>query len=108
VSGTSEVRGAILTVIAPAFIAVVQMWYKRVEQTNRNAAWYSMLGIVNIIGSLLCYGLGHINSDRLYSYQIIFLFCGLLTVVVAVFVYIFMPDSPMEVCHPSDNSNHPC
>jgi hypothetical protein len=81
---------------APAFIAVVQMWYKRAEQTNRNAAWYSMLGIVNILGSLLSYGLGHIKSDKLYSYQIIFLFCGLLTVIVSVFVFIFMPDSPME------------
>ncbi len=72
------------------------MWYKRSEQTNRNAAWYAMLGIVNILGSLLSYGLGHIESDRLHSYQIIFLFCGLLTVVVAVPVYIIMPDSPME------------
>jgi hypothetical protein len=72
------------------------MWYKRSEQTNRNAAWYSMLGIVNILGSLLSYGLGHIQSDVLYSYQIIFLFCGLLTVVVSVAVYVFMPDSPME------------
>lgn len=72
------------------------MWYKRGEQTNRNAAWYAMLGIVNILGSLLTYGLGHIKSDRLYSYQIIFLFCGLLTVLVSGFVWIFMPDSPME------------
>lgn len=66
------------------------MWYKRSEQTNRNAAWYSMLGIVNILGSLLSYGLGHIKSDLLYSYQIIFLFCGLFTVVTSVFVFIFM------------------
>lgn len=85
-----------LTFSAPAFIAVVQMWYKRSEQTNRNAAWYSMLGIVNILGSLLSYGLGHIQSDRLHSYQIIFLFCGLLSVIVSIAVYIFMPDSPME------------
>jgi hypothetical protein len=34
---------------APAFIAVVQMWYKRSEQTNRNASWYAMLGVVNIV-----------------------------------------------------------
>ncbi|KAI8942271.1 hypothetical protein NX059_000350 [Plenodomus lindquistii] len=56
---------------APAFIAVVQM-------------------------CLLSYGLGHIQSDRLHSYQIIFLFCGLLTVIVSGFVWVFMPDSPME------------
>ena len=55
-----------------------------------------MLGIVNIYGSLLSYGLGHIYSNLLHSYQIIFLFCGLLTVVTSVLVFIFMPDSPME------------
>jgi hypothetical protein len=79
------------------------MWYKRAEQTNRNAAWYAMLGIVNILGSLLSYGLGHIKSDRLHPYQIIFLFCGLLTVLVSVAVYIFMPDSPMEARFLNDN-----
>ncbi|KAF2678892.1 allantoate permease-like protein [Lentithecium fluviatile CBS 122367] len=93
---TRFLLGAFESAVAPAFIAVVQMWYKRGEQTNRNAAWYAMLGIVNILGSLLSYGLGHIQSNLLHSYQIIFLFCGLLTVVVSVFVYIFMPDSPME------------
>lgn len=25
------------------------MWYRRIEQTNRNAAWYAMLGVVNIV-----------------------------------------------------------
>lgn len=62
-----------------------------------------MLGIVNILGSLLSYGLGHIQSDRLHSYQIIFLFCGLLTVLVSVPVCIFMPDSPMEAKFLSEN-----
>ncbi|KAL6704877.1 hypothetical protein ACN47E_007560 [Coniothyrium glycines] len=100
---TRFLLGAFESAVAPAFIAVVQMWYKRGEQTNRNAAWYAMLGIVNILGSLLSYGLGHIKSNLLYSYQIIFLFCGLLTVVVSVFVYIFMPDSPMEAKFLSDH-----
>ncbi|KAK3209162.1 hypothetical protein GRF29_69g946546 [Pseudopithomyces chartarum] len=93
---TRFLLGAFEAAVAPAFIAIVQMWYKRSEQTNRNAAWYAMLGIVNILGSLLSYGLGHIESNLLHSYQIIFLFCGLLTTVVSVFVFIFTPDSPME------------
>lgn len=38
--------------VAPTFIALVQMWYRRSEQTNRNAAWYSMLGVVNIVSSI--------------------------------------------------------
>ncbi|KAJ2969406.1 hypothetical protein NQ176_g8679 [Zarea fungicola] len=87
--------GAFEASVAPTFIAVVQMWYRRREQTTRNAAWYAMLGIVNILGSLLTYGLGHIKS-HLHSYQIIFLFCGCITVAFAIVMYFFMPDSPME------------
>jgi len=80
--------------VAPIFIALVQMWYRRSEQTNRNAAWYSMLGVVNIFGSLLTFGLAHIQSNTLRPFQIIFLFCGCLTVVFAFVVWAFLPDSP--------------
>ena len=55
-----------------------------------------MNGVTNILGSLLGYGLGHINSSVLYSYQIIFLFAGLITVVTSFGVYFLLPDSPME------------
>lgn len=55
-----------------------------------------MNGVTFIVGSLATYGLGHIRSDTLYRYQVIFLFCGLLTVIWSVLVLIFMPDSPME------------
>lgn len=64
------VLGSFEASVAPTFIALVQMWYRRSEQTNRNAAWYSMLGIVNIFGSLLSYGLAHIHSDTLYPFQV--------------------------------------
>lgn len=92
---TRFLLGAAEASVAPAFIAVVQMWYRRSEQTNRNACWYAMLGVVNMLGSLLSWGLGHIHSKHLHSYQIIFLFCGMLTVVVSGLCFIFMPDSPM-------------
>ncbi|KAK3109655.1 hypothetical protein LTR53_016851, partial [Teratosphaeriaceae sp. CCFEE 6253] len=90
------ILGSFEASVAPTFIALVQMWYRRSEQTNRNAAWYSMLGVVNIFGSLLSYGLAHIQSKTLHSYQIIFLFCGCLTVAFSAVVFIFLPDSPMK------------
>ncbi|KAF7376363.1 MFS general substrate transporter [Mycena sanguinolenta] len=46
-------------------------------------------------GSLLTYGLGHIHG-RLKSYQVIFLFIGLLTVVCSPVVYFVLPDSPAK------------
>ena len=80
---------------APAFIAIVQMWYRRSEQTIRISAWYCTVGAVNTLGSLLTYGLAHIRSP-LHEYQIIFLFCGSITVAVSVAVFFFLPDSPFE------------
>lgn len=56
----------------------------------------TIINILSQIGSLFTYGLGHIKSDTLHSYQIIFMFCGLLTVLYSAFVLLLMPDSPME------------
>ncbi|KAF7591561.1 hypothetical protein BBP40_001441 [Aspergillus hancockii] len=88
--------GVFEAMIAPSCIAVTQMWWRRGEQTLRAALWNGMNGVTFIVGSLFTYGLGHIHSNTLYSYQIIFMFCGLLTVAFSVLVLVFMPDSPME------------
>ncbi|RFU28736.1 hypothetical protein B7463_g7630, partial [Scytalidium lignicola] len=88
--------GAFEASVAPTFVAITQMWWRRREQTNRNAAWYAMNGVTNMVGSLLAWGLGHINSSVLHSYQIIFLFCGLVTVVFSVVVFVYLPDSPVD------------
>ncbi|KAL4867658.1 hypothetical protein BDV12DRAFT_209778 [Aspergillus spectabilis] len=88
--------GAFESMIAPSCIAVTQMWWRRGEQTWRAALWNAMNGVTAIVGSLFTYGLGHIKSDTLFSYQTIFLLCGLLTVLYSFVVLTFMPDSPME------------
>lgn len=38
--------------IAPAFIAITQMWYRRREQPSRLGAWYAMNGVVNMVSCL--------------------------------------------------------
>jgi len=35
--------------LAPAFIAVTQMWYRRLEQPVRLGSWYAMNGVVNMV-----------------------------------------------------------
>jgi MFS family permease len=94
--GLRFVLGSFEAMIAPACVATTTMWWRRSEQTLRTAYWNAMNGVTFIVGSLFTYGLGHINSDALYKYQIIFLFCGLLTVVYGFVVLVFMPDSPMS------------
>ncbi|THU99589.1 MFS general substrate transporter [Dendrothele bispora CBS 962.96] len=79
--------------VAPAFITITQMWWRRREQTMRLSMWMAMNGGTGMVGSLLSWGLGHIHG-RLQSYQVIFLFIGLLTVVCSPIVLLVLPDSP--------------
>jgi MFS family permease len=94
--GLRFLLGSFEAMIAPSCVAVTQMWWRRSEQTMRTSYWNAMNGITAIVGSLFTYGLGHIESEAMFKYQIIFLFCGLLTVCYAAVVLILMPDSPME------------
>ncbi|KFY18486.1 hypothetical protein V493_08571, partial [Pseudogymnoascus sp. VKM F-4281 (FW-2241)] len=71
----------------PLFAIITSQWYRRVEQPFRVSIWYSTNGLSTIVSSALSYGLGRIISDVLYPWQIIFLFCGLITIVTAPFVY---------------------
>ncbi|CAG8980775.1 hypothetical protein HYALB_00012875 [Hymenoscyphus albidus] len=57
--------GSFEAAVGPTFLAITAMWWRRSEQTNRNAAWYAMNGVTNMVGSLLAWGLGHIHSDTI-------------------------------------------
>ncbi|KAI3339238.1 major facilitator superfamily domain-containing protein [Ustulina deusta] len=71
----------------PLFSVITSQWYRRAEQPLRVAAWYGTNGIATIVASALSYGLGHIQSPLLESWQIIFLFVGLVTIATAPFIY---------------------
>lgn len=80
--------------VAPAFIFICQTWYRRSELPLRSAAWFSQNGFVLIFGGLIAYGLGHAHSDHLYTYQILFLATGLVTVVIGIATFWLLPESP--------------
>ncbi|KAK5131469.1 hypothetical protein LTR08_000933 [Meristemomyces frigidus] len=71
----------------PLFSIITSQWYRRSEQPMRVAAWYATNGAATVFASALSYGLGHIQSDALESWRIIFLFVGLITIVSAPIVY---------------------
>ncbi|KAL4774270.1 major facilitator superfamily domain-containing protein [Aspergillus nidulans var. acristatus] len=74
----------------PLFSIITGRWYRRAEQPLRVAAWYSTNGVATTVAAALSFGLGHIRSDVLAEWQIIFLFVGLITVLSAPFIYIFL------------------
>lgn len=53
----------------PLFGVITSQWYRRAEQPIRIAAWYSTNGLATIVAAALSYGLAHIHSDVLKSWQ---------------------------------------
>ena len=48
--------------IAPGLGVVVSMWYKRSEQPLRHAAWFLGNTFAGMVGGLMSYGIGHVDS----------------------------------------------
>ncbi|KAF8183216.1 major facilitator superfamily domain-containing protein [Mycena galopus ATCC 62051] len=76
----------------PIFAVLTSVWYRRAEQPLRVAIWYGTNRLGTIMASALSYAFGRINHPKLHPYQIIFLFCGLLTVISGPFIYWRVPD----------------
>jgi MFS family permease len=53
----------------PLFGVITAQWYRRAEQPLRIAAWYGTNGAATIVGSALSFGLGHIPSHAMRSWQ---------------------------------------
>ncbi|CAK7217553.1 hypothetical protein SBRCBS47491_003198 [Sporothrix bragantina] len=88
--------GLFEAVSQPTFLLLSAMWYTRSEQAVIVACWYGMNGVQGICGGLIAYGISHIHSHVLKSWQILYVLLGSITCVWAVFVAWWMPDSPMR------------
>ncbi|KAM0788138.1 hypothetical protein ACM66B_001303 [Microbotryomycetes sp. NB124-2] len=95
-AATRFLLGLFEALCLPMFGMITSAWYRRAEQPLRVACWYGTNGLATIIGSALCYGLGHINSTVLASYQIIFLVFGLITIITAPILYWRLDNSIVE------------
>ncbi|EEA22101.1 hypothetical protein TMatcc_008473 [Talaromyces marneffei ATCC 18224] len=74
----------------PLFSVITAQWYRRAEQPLRVALWYGTNGIGNLFSAALSVGLAHIHSHVLRSWQIIFLFVGLLTVASVPMIFLLL------------------
>ncbi|KAK7962878.1 major facilitator superfamily domain-containing protein [Apiospora aurea] len=80
----------------PAFVVLSAMWYRREEQSARVTYWYMMNGAQQIVGGLLAYCFSLIKTGPLKSWQWLYLSYGIISVIFGLFVFIWMPDSPMR------------
>ncbi|KAK6957645.1 hypothetical protein Daesc_000432 [Daldinia eschscholtzii] len=98
-AGLATVRfflGMVEATISPGFVAVTGMWWTRQEQAGRSALWISFLGVGSFVGTLLAYGIGHIQGT-LSTWKYIYLILGSLTIVWGIAFTLFVPDGPANV-----------
>ncbi|KAJ5689527.1 hypothetical protein N7462_003919 [Penicillium macrosclerotiorum] len=88
--------GIFEAVSQPTFLLLSSMWYKREEQAYIVACWYGMNGVQGIVGGLFAYGMSHVHSPVLKSWQFLFVLLGCITCIWSIFVLWWMPDSPMR------------
>jgi sugar phosphate permease len=97
--------------ITPCFMMIVGMWvsanfsrikdkfikalisgqYTREEQPFRAGIFYSCNGVGSMVGGILAYGIGQIDSFP--TWKAIFLLCGGITVLWGILLLLFLPDN---------------
>lgn len=82
--------------IPPLLMMAVGTWYTKTEQAFRMGVWYSASAMVSMVSPLINYGIGHITSGALESWQYMYLLAGGLTVVWALVIEFYLPCDPVH------------
>lgn len=80
--------------ITPCFMLIVGMWYTRSEQPFRAGVFYSCNGLGAMIGGLLTYGIGQINTIAVW--RAIYLILGGVTILWGLLMFMLLPDDIMS------------
>ncbi|KAL4754285.1 hypothetical protein BDW72DRAFT_166525 [Aspergillus terricola var. indicus] len=81
----------------PGCFYLLGMWYKRSEAQKRFSFFFSSTSLAGAFGGVLASGLGKMHGVRnLAGWRWVFLIEGLLTAVVAIILFFYLPDFPEE------------
>ncbi|KXG48527.1 Major facilitator superfamily domain, general substrate transporter [Penicillium griseofulvum] len=82
--------------IAPGFTLLTGMFYKREEQPLRQSAWFFGNFVAVLIGGLIAYGIGNINTTAIAHWKLLFLILGTVTSTYGLVLFVMLPDSPAK------------
>ncbi|KII84625.1 hypothetical protein PLICRDRAFT_355075 [Plicaturopsis crispa FD-325 SS-3] len=89
------ILGGFESLITPTFVLINGMYYTRKEQVLRTGAWAAANGFGAMVGGIIAFGMGHVNTG-ISGWKWIFVINGLITTLWGVYVFFFLPTSPME------------
>ncbi|KAI4178211.1 MAG: hypothetical protein LQ346_007524 [Caloplaca aetnensis] len=82
--------------IAPALILISSQWYTKSEAAPRFSIWYAGLGLGQIIGGIVSYAFQQVKHPTFSGWKIMFIVLGLVTVIIGIVTFFFLPDTPMQ------------
>ncbi|KAI0665734.1 MFS general substrate transporter [Trametes maxima] len=88
--------GLLEAIVTPGLTVLTSIWYAQSEVPFRSLIWYSFNGWAGIFGGFVAYGIGHIENPSIALWKYIFLILGGMSIVFAVILWFFFPDSPVE------------
>ncbi|EPE24797.1 MFS general substrate transporter [Glarea lozoyensis ATCC 20868] len=88
--------GCFESAISPSLMLLTSMWYKKSEQPIRIGIWFGSGGLSTIVGGLSSFGFQHYHGRIFKSWQIMFLVCGVVTILIGIWALLVFPDNPMS------------
>ncbi|KAJ5281315.1 Major facilitator superfamily domain general substrate transporter [Penicillium angulare] len=107
-AGLATVRflmGMLEASVFPISSILTVMWWKTSEQPLRVAFWFNQLS--SVFSGLVSYGIGQTHTV-LAPWRLLFLVLGGFSIIWAVVLYIFLPDSPVQCWYFSDREKFVC
>lgn len=86
--------GIFESVVTPAFMMIVGMWYMTEQQPARAGMFYCFNGIGSATGGILFYGVGY--AKHFVIWKIIYIICGGMTVVWSLVLFFRLPNNIMS------------
>ncbi|KAF7596975.1 hypothetical protein BBP40_011341 [Aspergillus hancockii] len=81
--------------VGPSMMLISSQYWTKSEQAPRFTFWYLGLGVAQIVGGIISFGFQHVQHSFV-GWRIMFLVMGLITVIVGIATFLFVPDSPMQ------------
>ncbi|KAL6239477.1 fungal-specific transcription factor domain-containing protein [Aspergillus navahoensis] len=92
-------------IIVPSISLIIAGFYTKSEQPPRNALVFAAAS--SIINGFLSWAVGHIPSSApLAIWQYLFLITGSVSTLWSIFVFVFLPDSPMNAFFLTERERH--